>query len=1403
MVALPVNWAASDLAGAARRWLGRLRHSDGLSRIVQAAGSGMALSGAECNAVRRLLEDERTWVLAGRGTVEDLAAQLAGCLPARAHEDALIAARVIAKGLLEFAAGDLEPGLFQRVLFARLDRMQASQASAVDEAILGVHADLALRFCLLDAADMTRHEQVIDRLAGVLDRLPPGPAGVRDVALYLAVLIWWLSADPWPTDRRFGGPVLAPAEIERKLRVNGTGVRDMDADGLALVCHRLVVLGGPGSGKTWLARRIARICAQDSLAALAAGASADEVELPLYTTCSQLFAASGDIRQAIVSSALDHLPDLGSWRASAALRAFFTQRSGPVLIVADSLDEARGADARLRQADTLPPSWRIVLTSRPASWNGQFDMVRKNSLRVTGVLQPLSYPADTGPVITCWFSDHPQQGESLRAQLADRPDLQQAVTVPLILAFCCIIGGSAPLPAQRSSLYAMVIRRLLTGRWRDSTDRDPDPQACLEALRDWAWAGAARDPVSGTGTWPDEVPAPRAARGQADRDALDHIAVPTAPQDLDTGLTPRRFIHRSIREHLTAEHVALRMTAAEAAGELISHLWFDPDWEQAAPAALAMHPDRDQVLQDLLRRITGTTEPQPDLSDVDRCWELRRFLVRVSLDSAQDDWSAASAAVIGQARADLAAAGDLHHLSQPAADWPASNQQIRDTLVEQLAGTKDDRQARKLAHALGGVAVTAGERAQTRQKLASMIRITGETDYQRRTDYQRVSALAGALASLDPDEGDRVRTAKVLLRLLAHTPHTAGASGLARALARLDPGERDRAHASKTLLDLLASQASHDGQVYGSMFLELAHALAGLNSGTEDLTRARESLLSMLSRTSFVRTYGYQGREGSEYLVLTVTETALAITAGDWPWARNVLAGLLASGENPERLAPLLARALAGPDPDEQDRARARNMLAGLLGRETDETLATMLAEALARQSAIAGDDAGEYLDVLAGVFTRQADPLIAAPIAKALAALGRADPDFTGSKTVPAGLPANKISTTVALRQPDTLAVHDADPHAQALEREAMLWLLARATWAEPAAQRAIALAALNPDEQDRKRARKLLLGHLERERDTLRAGRLTIALAGLAVTPQERGQIRRPLELLGIKTEAAVAAKPSGALTSPGPEDQQDQAGKRSDILRKLTRVRDDCQLRRAEPHRQAARLAKASDKAARLATSLAALDPGRHDRARAIDLLLDLARDYPSRPGMHPSLPLAQAVARLAVTAREQRRVRDSLPRMPSGGLDPMFEMILAHLAAAKDGGKRLAKALARLEPNEQERAAERDDLLRQMIACEDTEQWPPSADKLPDLAVTVAEKTQTRKALIERCARLQYGWDADERYEAEQYTKLLLRLNPVVTDLQGSHSWEIPPSRELFTAARRHTTTADWLSALRSL
>jgi len=220
-VGLPVNWAADTVAGAAQRWFRRCRRTDDLSRLVRAAtGTPVDLTRAEFSAVRRLLEDQQTWSVAGRGTVDELATRIASCLRPRddrTSEHAAAAAMAIARGLLEFAVADLEPAWFQQLLMTRLQRMEIDQASALDEALLGLEADLVARLDARGELDAQRFTNVMGQIWLALDRLPPGPARRGEVATYLRALIDWLGRGSAGVRQGFG-PANEPPTDSKKAR---------------------------------------------------------------------------------------------------------------------------------------------------------------------------------------------------------------------------------------------------------------------------------------------------------------------------------------------------------------------------------------------------------------------------------------------------------------------------------------------------------------------------------------------------------------------------------------------------------------------------------------------------------------------------------------------------------------------------------------------------------------------------------------------------------------------------------------------------------------------------------------------------------------------------------------------------------------------------------------------------------------------------------------------------------------------------------------------------------------------------------------------------------------------------------------------------------------------------------
>ncbi len=1228
-VALPVNYAAEKLAEAAQQWFKRLRHTDDLSRLVRAAtGATVGLTRDEFEAVRGLLADKQTWALLGRGTIGDLAARIASCLPpgeGRTAEGSQEAAMTIARGLLEFAVADLDPKLFQQLLLARLDRMETGQGDALDEALLGLHADLVARLADQGQLDAERFTSVMAQLRRVLERLPPGAANRAEIVVYLQTVIEWLGTDPWAHDR-FGGPVLTLAAIERKLQVHtATGAQDLDADELVKQCRGLVILGGPGSGKTWVAKRAARRCAQDALAALTAGAALDEVELPLYTTCSSLYSAAGDIREAAVSSALERLSDLGGSRITAALRVFFTERNAPTLLVIDALDEASGGNLRLRQVGSLP--WRIVLTSRPSSWTNQLVFKEQSGSPQVCELLPLRYPDGVEPFIQRWFAERPEWGRDLAAQIARRPGLQQAATVPLILAFYCIVGGNDPLPEFGRDLYSKVLNRMLGSGWRigdDSSgrrndeDSEPDADSCLRTLRAWAWSGATSDIVSGVGTWADDILVGPARMGKADEHALDNVATPVGRPDDDSRKTPRRFVHRSIREHLVAEHVAC-LPVDQAVETLLPHIWYDADWEYAEPAALAKHPQHDQLLRDLICRAASSDQLPRDLSDIDAGWELRGLLARVASESSETDWSPEVAGIIAQARVELARSGRAGDLVG-AAQWVTSNRHASGVLLGLLPDEAGGHAAStEVVNAVVQLALTAEDKRTARDSLLELLRgdifnnddvVNAVVQLAPTAEDKRAvrdsllglladetrgwvaGALVGGVVQLDPTAQDKRQARDALLRLLVSETNHSMAAQLADQVTQLDPTADDERKAREAMLGLLHGIDEY-WEDQGRLARELAATLALLDPTTDDKRSAREALLGLLAG-------GFSRERGLGAYDLAGAVVELAVTAEDKRQARDALLGLLAdpteaasslvggviqlaaTAEDKRQARDALLRLLAGPtaaaawvgsgivelDPTADEKRQAREALLELLASQTDGWTAAELADGVARLDPTT-DEKRQVREALLGLLDGQARPgakelagLIGWPVTTRLAdGVVQLDPtaeDRRRAREALLELLASQTDGWTAAELDDRVVELAPTAEDKRQAREALFGLLARATDRGTAAL-AAGVAQLDPTSEERRQAREVLLGFLAGDVGHLNAEDLVGRLVQLAPTAEDKRQAREGLlGLLARATDGWVAKRLADGVVQLAPT-AEDKHQARQGLLALLTRATD----------------------------------------------------------------------------------------------------------------------------------------------------------------------------------------------------------------------------------------------------
>jgi hypothetical protein len=1120
--AIPATWAAEKLTDAAVRWFQRLRKTDDLSRMVDTAtDSAINLSNAEFKDLRKLLEKQETWRLLAGHQVSELSGQIAARLPARdgrTTEDSTKAAWAIAHGLLEFAVFELDPENFQKVALARLQHL-TGQASSLERALYDLHSEL-----------YAHAQGTTDLLRRVIDRLPPGPAGRTEIVVYLRTLIFWLNSDPWPEDMQLRGPALTPAAIERKLRITATnkaGQSDLDADGLAQQCQRLVILGGPGSGKTWLARRAARRCAKNALDALAAAGTLDDVELPLYTTCARLFSAAADadkdIREAAVSSALSQIGDLGGSRLTKALRLFFTDRNEPTVLVIDSLDEARGSDDPLRRADTLP--WRIILTSRPSSWNNQLRIEKDNDSYRVGELQPLRYPDDVEPFIECWFGRQSEPGQHLAGQIAQRPYLQRAATVPLILAFYCIIGGKNPLPDRRNELYPLVIRRMLTGRWHGGhvgNSQKPDLKACLRQLQAWAWSGASNHPVSGIGTWADDIPTDPVRLNDADADALDHVATPVDAGDLDTEEILRRFVHRSIREHLVAEEVA-GLSVDDAVKVLLPHLLYDPDWAYTAPAAIAMHPEHDELLRILLRRVRWTGEIPGDPSSDNAGNEIREVLALVAAESREDDWSTETATVIGQARVELARSVVFIE----AAGWPTSNSQTREIAITRMAEDVDSQETARWASTLAELDLAPGDKHLASEAVLGQLRTE--------THGWRARNLAGTLARLEPAPADKSQARDVLLARLGASP---SAPELAAALLLLEPSPDDKRRALATMLTQLADPDYRLTDWYGApylMYVSMPDVLVQLEPTAEDTRQARDALLERLGRerdgTMAVRLIDmlirldpapqarHQVLNAGLQLLLLFADQGLVFSAGPLP---EGVMGLAQSAEEKHRALDTLLRYFSGQvtmrqaadlaplaaqlDPTSEDKVRARQVLLGLLKAPREPVLyETKSARNLIAAFLLLDPEPDEV---------RQACPVILGLLRQAALEGKRKRP--ASDRVGPfAGFSGRNYS---AMAADLAAALLQLDPSAEA-KRQARYDLLGLLTNQDRSgetadqADLAVMLGKLDPESSDKGQACGALLALLTRNTRGMDVKKLAEALAQLDPTPSDKDQARRIL--------------------------------------------------------------------------------------------------------------------------------------------------------------------------------------------------------------------------------------------------------------------------------------------------
>ena len=483
---------------------------------------------------------------------------------------------------------------------------------------------------------------VLSRILGRLDahHLPRLPAGeVRD---RLAEYLWQVKA------RTGERPSLAPERLDveglhQRVRIRTRMLRAgrqpgeqpadraylpkgaHEADDVATIewwtavrdrHPRLVVLGEPGYGKTWLLRHEARRLGVAGIARLDGGEQPEQVHVPVWLRLDELAAILP------VDATREHLPEAlvralrSHHRLSPSLAQWLEQRiaAGACVLLLDAWDEV--AD-RHRALTGALSGWarahgdgRVILTSRLAGYTGS-PVDAPGTAQVE--LVPFS-PEDVERFVDAWFASQPGTASRLRAWLRRNPAASGMSRVPLLLTLLCALASDPgeKLPARRTELYERILRFL--AREHRPLERRPgdlEVDATLEVLGFMAVAFANRD-----GAWVDRMPAdglvaairaagdPYRELRSAGRGAYDILAALSkedgvlVPASDPTGgrSVPYLFLHRTFHEYLAARHLS-RQPPEGWMPVIEAHRWFEPEWDEVIAMLAGLLPDPNPLLR--------------------------------------------------------------------------------------------------------------------------------------------------------------------------------------------------------------------------------------------------------------------------------------------------------------------------------------------------------------------------------------------------------------------------------------------------------------------------------------------------------------------------------------------------------------------------------------------------------------------------------------------------------------------------------------------------------------------------------------------------------------------------------------------------------------------------------------
>ena len=732
--------------------------------------------------------------------------QAAGCqheLIAEADFDPMRAAEVVltpAKARDEYWGTDPEYGVAERavhITYNALCPKLKAEGGVVLAAIQASRSEIRgsidqLREELLGVAD--RHE-LIDDLEKQIPDWDYSP---------------WTQGREWSQNRK-------PSQLERTLEIADEHKTMSPAEALEGV-WLLTVLGGPGSGKTWRARRHAREAAEKALEQLRdPRVDPASVELPLFTTVAEWIKRHGTGFEGLVEAALPN-------KSQEKIRRLALRPGARVLAVADSLDEGVSVNSARTLLNSLTSSpTRLVVTSRPEAWHSATAGLRTTQNTRVGTLTELRYPKDVHGYIKAWFTENPPTAQHLIRQLEEQHELRATATSPLLLTFYCMLTEQEPdqeLPRRRRELYRTIIDLLLAGGWA-TTEEDVDRTKCRAILQQWAWE-AVKDAgtPAGLGVWPETITTNRTPlqMSAAMERALDNVAPKQEhPRSslYDHKRVERRFLHRTLWEYLVSEHLAT-FSATEAAKALLPHIWFDPEWHITLPMAIAAHRRRSRLVDRLWAH--HTDHPSPAQEVVNK--RLEELLLEVAAQTDPEDWNKANRARICTLRESLIP----HYLEVivSSAHWGGLNH------IEAILTALTHATSRRIPSLIGALSTLSPSNKEREE--ARRITLT-------HNDLWEFPSLASAFLQLKPKDEELTEARQTILATLPNAGSRA-LHDLIEALLKLGPSDEELTEARKAIITAIPQIPYRL-----SLLIDMLHTL---NPSDEERTEARKAIVTTI-----------------------------------------------------------------------------------------------------------------------------------------------------------------------------------------------------------------------------------------------------------------------------------------------------------------------------------------------------------------------------------------------------------------------------------------------------------------------------------------------------------------------------------------------------------------------------